>query len=454
MEAARLPARQQLGSGPRDRKQQSIQPSISHVRRQSRMTRFEIQPDEPGAEDPVEEGEVLFADRMLVEHCLAYRPNGSPQVEKRPQQGVALPIEHRMLGRQACLWMRSPSSIPPRFGVGRYREQVATRAAEDNFGVGQVERQRIADEHEGIGDQRLTASQDSSPSCNPRGLCYGIGPTLDILVYQRIAMDITSVIPCAQRSSTSRREQSVPHFATDAESRVEPIPTPGQIPLELDAAPPLALESVNVGLPAVIGASRSGEPIVSGIVKTPVAATTLSLDWLNLEGDRQADLTVHGGPDKAVYAYPAEHLPLWNAELGTAFGPGTFGENLTTRGWREDDVFIGDIWAWGEALVQVSQPRSPCYKLATVTGRPELVKRFVQTGRTGWYLRVLQPGVVPAAGPLRLVSRHPAAISVLRVHRLLLPEPVDRDELEAIAAVEELAASWRDGLRQELARAE
>lgn len=129
-----------------------------------------------------------------------------------------------------------------------------------------------------------------------------------------------------------------------------------------------------------------------------------------------------------------------------------FGENLTTRGWLEGNVYIGDVWEWGEALLQVSQPRSPCYKLATVTGRPDVIKRMMQNGRTAWYLRLLRPGVVPTAGPLRLVSRHAAAVSVLRVHRLLLPAPSDRSELEAIAAVDELAASWRDGLRQALMR--
>lgn len=180
--------------------------------------------------------------------------------------------------------------------------------------------------------------------------------------------------------------------------------------------PPLSLVSVNVGQPRQIGVLRSGEPVLSGIGKEPVTAESLFLDTLNLEGDRQADLTVHGGTDKAVYAYPAEHLPLWNAELGTTFGPGTFGENLTTRGWREDEVRIGDVWSWGEAVLQVSEPRSPCYKLATVTGRPALLKRVVQSGRTGWYFRVLQPGRVPVAGSLRLIGRHPAGISVLDAH--------------------------------------
>ncbi len=232
---------------------------------------------------------------------------------------------------------------------------------------------------------------------------------------------------------------------TERQSRPAPVREPSQMP-------EITLLSVNVGLPRVIGTLRSGEPIRSGIVKTPVTTETIRLDALNLDGDRQADLTVHGGPDKAVYAYPAEHLPRWNEEFGTSFGPGTFGENLTIRGWLEDAVSIGDIWAWGDALLQVSQPRSPCYKLATVTGRPDLLKRFVQSGRTGWYLRVLRPGQAPVAGPIRVIARDPSATSVLRVHRTVLPGRQDRAELERIARLDALASSWRDWLRDRLAR--
>jgi len=216
------------------------------------------------------------------------------------------------------------------------------------------------------------------------------------------------------------------------------------------AAPPIEFVSVNIGLPTVIGANRWGNPIRSGIVKRPVAAATLSLDTLNLEGDRQADLTVHGGADKAVYAYPSEHLPRWNEELGTEFGIGTFGENLSTAGWLEDAVRIGDIWAWGEALLQVSQPRSPCYKLAAVTGRPDLLKRFVRSGRTGWYLRVLEPGTVRVAGPAQVVTRDPAGITVLDAHRALTAE-TGRHVLEIIANVPALAEAWRDRLHARLA---
>ena len=211
----------------------------------------------------------------------------------------------------------------------------------------------------------------------------------------------------------------------------------------------VVLVGVNVGVPATIGTNRWGNPIRSGIVKRPTAAASLVLDTLNLEGDRQADLTVHGGPDKAVYAYPSEHLPRWNDELGVDFGIGTFGENLATAGWLEDEVRIGDVWEWGAALLQVSQPRSPCYKLATVTGRPDLLKRFVRSGRTGWYLRVLRPGTVPVAGPIHVVGRDPAGVSVLDAHRALTAE-TDRAVLETIAEVPALAAAWREPLHARL----
>jgi MOSC domain-containing protein YiiM len=213
------------------------------------------------------------------------------------------------------------------------------------------------------------------------------------------------------------------------------------------------LISVNVGQPQVIGTTRWGKPIRSGIGKQPVTATSIYLDTLNLDGDQQADLTVHGGRDKAVYAYPVEHLPLWNDELGTDFGSGTFGENLSTAGWLEDDVCIGDVWAWGEARLQVCQPRSPCYKLATITGRPDLLKRLVRTGRTGWYLRVLQPATVPVAGPIQVIERDLAGISVLLAHRASLPGALDRSEVEAVTRVEALAADWRHWVLHQLKQA-
>ncbi len=236
-----------------------------------------------------------------------------------------------------------------------------------------------------------------------------------------------------------------------------PVPL-GDGPMgEAESAPNLptvGLVSVNVALPHVIGTLRSGEAVVSGIAKRPVTTERLFLTSLNLQGDGQADLTVHGGPDKAVYAYPSEHLPWWNAALSPdpPFGYGTFGENLTTALWREDRVCIGDVWAWGEAVLQVAQPRAPCYKLAIATGRPDVLRQLVRTGRTGWYLRVLQPGYVPVAGPIHVVKRDAAAVTVRDAHRATRPGR-PRAEIERVAAVDALATSWREWVLDVLARA-
>src|SRR3954464_5000654 len=122
--------------------------------------------------------------------------------------------------------------------------------------------------------------------------------------------------------------------------------------------------TVNVGGPQVLG-EQDPQRIYSAIAKQPVAnGTVLWLSLFNLAGDSQADLSVHGGPDKAMYAYPSEHLPAWSAELDEPLGSAPFGENLSTTGVLESDVNIGDVWQWGGAYLQVCQPRSPCFKLA------------------------------------------------------------------------------------------
>jgi MOSC domain-containing protein YiiM len=224
------------------------------------------------------------------------------------------------------------------------------------------------------------------------------------------------------------------------------------MPPDLMAPRKVALVAVNVGLPAVIGTHR-GQPVMSGIKKRPVSTTALSLDTLNLAGDRQADLRVHGGPEKAVYAYPAEYFPLWTAELNhdPAFGPGSFGENLTVAGWFEDEVRIGDVWSWGDALLQVAEPRYPCYKLALATDRPAIAKPFIAHGRTGWYFRVLRPGEVPTAGPIEVVARDPAGVTVTDAHRALVGDST-RVRIEGVLAVDALAASWRGALQEKIDR--
>ncbi len=217
------------------------------------------------------------------------------------------------------------------------------------------------------------------------------------------------------------------------------------------AAPPgmlpaITLVAVSVGLPQVIG-TRRGQPVISGIRKRPVAGAWIALDPVNLDGDRQADLRAHGGVDKAVFAYPAEHLAAWSEEFSVrpALGPGSFGENLTVAGITEEQVCIGDVWAWGEALLQVAQPRWPCYKLAMATGIPDIVERFIETGRCGWYLRVLRPGRAPVPGPITIAGRHPAQVSVREAQRARLPG-ASRGLMERVVAVDALAEAWRQPL--------
>jgi len=210
---------------------------------------------------------------------------------------------------------------------------------------------------------------------------------------------------------------------------------------------------VNVATPAVLGEVR-GERVWSGIAKRPVAsADTLWLSLLNLAGDGQADLTVHGGTDKAVYAYPSEHLPAWRGELADDLGPAPFGENLSTGGALEPDVRIGDLWSWGDAVLQIAQPRWPCFKLALHRQRPDVQQRMRQNGRTGWYLRVLEPGEVPAAGPITVARPDPAGITVRDAHLAMADVHLDdRARVEAVAAHPALASQWRDPLVDRLER--
>jgi MOSC domain-containing protein YiiM len=203
----------------------------------------------------------------------------------------------------------------------------------------------------------------------------------------------------------------------------------------------VGLVSVNVSQPVVIG-QRDGESVVSAIGKRPVKAPVLRLDSTNLEGDRQADRRFHGGADKAVYAYASEHHGVWTVELGKPVGPAFFGENLTTAGWLEDDVAIGDVWSWGDALLQVVQPRWPCFKLTMRSGVPDMAKRFRRSGRTGWYLRVLQPGEVPVPGPITVAERDASGVTVLDAHRAALPDAAE-EQVARVLAVPALASAWR-----------
>jgi MOSC domain-containing protein YiiM len=187
----------------------------------------------------------------------------------------------------------------------------------------------------------------------------------------------------------------------------------------------IEIVSVNVARPTVL-VHWPTKDVLSAIDKRPVAAPFLRLTTTNLEGDQQADTRptplggqVHGGPDQAVYAFPSEHYAAFERELGRPLAPGFVGENLTVRGATEAEVCIGDVWAWGDALLQVTSPRGPCFKLGIRLGRQALRRWVREQGLVGWYLRVLRPGTVPTAGEITVVERHPSGVSVLDVHLAL-----------------------------------
>ncbi len=215
----------------------------------------------------------------------------------------------------------------------------------------------------------------------------------------------------------------------------------------------IELRAVNVAAPAVL-ATVDGDRVWSGIGKHPVdGADVLWLSYTNLAGDGQADLTVHGGVDKAVYAYPSEHLSGWRDELGADLGEAPFGENLSTSGAVEADVGIGDVWTWGSAVLQVTQPRWPCFKLALHRQRNDIQARMRRNGRTGWYLRVLRPGEVPLRGPIEVAQRDTAGVTVHDAHLAMADVHLsDRDRVTAVVSHRALAAQWREPLVDRLTR--
>jgi MOSC domain-containing protein YiiM len=220
------------------------------------------------------------------------------------------------------------------------------------------------------------------------------------------------------------------------------------------ALEPLALPilSVNVARPALLG-MRGATPVMSGIRKRPVRETEIKLDTCNLEGDGQADLVNHGGADKAVYGYPAAHWSYWRAEHGLSCGAGTFGENLTLDGAGEDEVRIGDVYAWGDARLEVSQPRAPCYKLSMHLGRDDIAPAMVKTGRCGWYFRVLEGATVPCAkAALVRIGGDAAAPTVAEAFRAHFSPRASSEELQRLASCPALADDWRAGFAQRLAK--
>lgn len=210
------------------------------------------------------------------------------------------------------------------------------------------------------------------------------------------------------------------------------------------------LLSLNVARPRL--AVYQGRTINTGIFKLPVSGP-VSLRSLNLDGDRQADLSVHGGPFKAVYGYPAEHYPFWRDQLpGMDLPWGMFGENFTTEGLFEADLRIGDRLQIGSAILVVRQPRMPCYKLAAKFQRDDILERFLQSGRSGFYFSVEQEGVVQSGDSLELLSHDPQAISIAEMNRLFAIDKYNRPLLEKAIATPALPDDWRDYLAQRLPR--
>ncbi|MGE5848609.1 MAG: MOSC domain-containing protein [Candidatus Methylomirabilota bacterium] len=213
----------------------------------------------------------------------------------------------------------------------------------------------------------------------------------------------------------------------------------------------MKLVSVNVGLPREV--LSKGKMVKTGIFKEPVAGR-IWVRTLNLEGDRQADLSVHGGPSKAVYAYPSEHYGYWRQELpGMDLPWGMFGENFTTEGLREDQVNIGDRFRIGSAEVMVTEPRLPCYKLGVKFGREDIVKRFLQSGRTGFYVAVLREGEVGAGDGIERIGRDGNSLTVPDITRLYVTKKYSHTDLKLLQRATQLEAlpdGWRSYFAEKL----
>jgi MOSC domain-containing protein YiiM len=210
----------------------------------------------------------------------------------------------------------------------------------------------------------------------------------------------------------------------------------------------MKLISINVGLPRIV--TVNGDPVSTGIFKEPVAGRVM-LRTLNLDGDRQADLSVHGGPSKAVYVYPSEHYDYWKRELpGMKLSWGMFGENFTSAGLFESDVNIGDRFSVGSAVVMVTEPRLPCYKLGIKFGRSDIVKKFLASERTGFYFAVLQEGEVGAGDPIELIETTEHSVRVSDITRLYTRDKHNLGLLRRAVEVEALPESWKSYFHQRI----
>jgi MOSC domain-containing protein YiiM len=210
----------------------------------------------------------------------------------------------------------------------------------------------------------------------------------------------------------------------------------------------MRLISVNVGLPREV--VWKGKTVSTGIFKEPINGSAM-MRLLNLDGDAQADLTVHGGAEKAVYAYPVEHYAYWRNELPeTDFPYGMFGENLTTEGLLEHQVNIGDRFRIGNAEVMITQPRMPCYKLGIKFGRADIVKRFLDSRLTGFYFSVLREGKVIAGDNIERIRQDENQVTVVDITRLFVREVEELGLLHRAIQVQALPVDWKDYFQQQI----
>jgi len=210
------------------------------------------------------------------------------------------------------------------------------------------------------------------------------------------------------------------------------------------------LVSIAVGLPKEV--EWEGKKIRTSIFKSPITGPA-QVRRLNIDGDQQSDLTVHGGPDKAVYAYPSEHYPFWRANFpALEFNWGMLGENFTIEGLDERTTHIGDRFAVGSAEFVVAQPRMPCYKLGIRLGDPRAIKILLQSRRSGFYFAVAGEGVVTAGDPIRLIERDERGISVTDIVDLYAGASESPDLLNEAINLPSLPASWRDYFRKRISQ--
>ena len=212
----------------------------------------------------------------------------------------------------------------------------------------------------------------------------------------------------------------------------------------------MKLVSLNVARPRLV--VYNGKTINTGIFKRPVSGP-VQLRTLNLDGDQQADLSVHGGPYKAVYGYPSEHYSFWRKELpGVDLPWGMFGENFTTSGLAEDELHVGDRFQIGSAIVMVRQPRTPCYKLAAKFQRDDMLERFLLSGRSGFYFSVEQEGSVAAEDDFQLLKRNQDGITISEMNRLFVREKYNQELLRKAIHTAALPDDWREYFAERLER--